>query len=252
VTPVLATEVIRRASTALFDATNVRWSLGELVDYINDGQRQIILLRPDSNSVTASIKLGIGSKQSIPLVDGTDPNSVPTPKGVRFLRAVRNMGSDGRTPGRAIRECSRVALDNEVPDWHFANPAATVQHYIFDNIAPKTFYVYPAIPNPSNTYIEMVYSGLPVTVLKNADGSPTSPTDLLTLSDQYINALLDFVLARCYAKDASYAGNMARAQAHIQSFGASLSATMTTEFTAAAAQQATPTPAAAAQARSGG
>lgn len=247
----LASEIIRRASTALFDATNVRWSQGELVDYINDGQRQIILLRPDANSVTASLKLVAGSKQSIPTTEGTDPNGVPTPKGVRFLRAVRNMGSDGKTPGRAIRECSRVALDNEVPDWHFANPSPTVQHYIFDNVAPRNFYVYPAIPSGGNVYAEIVYSGLPVTVLKNADGSPTSATDLLTLPDQYINALLDFVLARCYAKDASYAGNMQRAQVHIESFGNSLQVTMSTEFLAAAAQQATPTPAAAPQARTG-
>jgi hypothetical protein len=248
---VLATEIIRRASTALFDATNVRWSQGEIVDYINDGQRQIILLRPDANSVTASVKLVPGSKQSIPVADGTDPNGVATPKGVRFLRAVRNMGTDGRTPGRAIRECSRVALDNEVPDWHFANPSSTVQHSIFDNIAPKTYYVYPACPASGNVYIELVYSGLPVTVLKNADGSPTSATDQLTLSDQYINALLDFVLMRCYAKDASYAGNMSRAQVHLEAFGNSLNVTMTTEFLAAAAQKATPTPAASAQSRTG-
>lgn len=247
----LATEVIRRVSTALFDPTNVRWSLSELVDYINDGQRQIILLRPDSNAVTASLRLVSGSKQSIPLVDGVDPNTVPTPKGIRFLRAVRNMGGDGRTPGRAIRECSRVALDNEVPDWHFANPAAVVQHYIFDNIAPKTFYVYPAVPQAGNVYAEIIYSGLPVTVQKNGDGSPTSATDLLTLSDQYINALVDFVLMRCYAKDASYAGNMQRAQVHLEAFGNSLNVSMSTEFLAAAAQQATPTPAAAPQTRTG-
>lgn len=247
-----ATEIIQRASIALQDTTNVRWSMQELVNYINDGQRQIILLRPDSNAVTASVKLVPGSKQSIPMADGTDPAGVSTPKGIRFLRAVRNMGANGLTPGRAIRECSRVALDNELPDWHSANASEIVQHYIFDNIAPKVFYVYPSIPTPSNTYIEVVYSGLPVTVLTNGDGSPTTGTDVLTLSDQYVNALLDFVLMRCYAKDASYAGNMQRAMAHLEAFGNSLNVSMTTEFMAAAAQLATPTPAAAPQNRTGG
>jgi hypothetical protein len=229
----LASDIIVRAAHALFDETNVRWSKPELLRYITDGERQIVLLRPDAGSITATLTLVAGSKQSI-----------PESTGIRFLRAIRNMGvaPNPDTPGRAIRECSRVALDNEMPDWHFVNPTTTIQHYVFDNIAPKTFYVYP--PAQPNTKIEVVYSAVPPPV--------TAEGQQLSLTDQYINALLDWVLYRCYAKDASYAGNMQRAQAHLEAFGNSLQMTMQTEHMAAAAQAATPTPAAAAQARTGG
>lgn len=247
----LATDIITRVSIALFDQTNVRWSQAEIVNYINDGQAQIILYRPDANSVTGSIRLVTGSKQSIPLAQTTDPNGVALPPGIRFLRVIRNMGSDGRTPGRSIRECSSVALDNELPDWHWLNPAAAVQHYIFDNIAPQNFYVYPSVASGATPYIEVVYAGLPVKVLSNSDGSPTTATNQLTLQDQYINPLMDFVLYRCYAKDASYAGNMQRAMSHYEAFGNSLQVTQNTMFMAAAAEQATPTPRAAAQTRTG-
>jgi hypothetical protein len=242
----LASDIITRVSTTVFDNTGVRWAQPELLNHVTDAQRQIVLLRPDANSVTASVQLITGTKQSIPSGSTPlDPNGVSTPAGIRFLRATRNMGADGKTPGRAIRECSRVALDNEIPDWHSASPTTNlVQHTIFDNIAPRTFYVYPGIANGATPYIELVYAALPAVV--------TLPNQVLSLSDEYINAVVDWALFRCYAKDAAYAGNMQRAQAHYEMFGNSLQVTMNSDFMAAAAQQATPTPAAAAQSRTGG
>lgn len=228
----LASDIIDRVSTAIFDATSVRWAVPELLRHITDAERQIIVLRPDAGSITATLTLVAGSKQSI-----------PANTGIRFLRAIRNMGlsPSADAPGRAIRECSRVALDNEMPDWHYANPAAVIQHYVFDNIAPKIFYVYP--PAQAGTKIEAVYSAVPVAV--------TAAGQTLTLSDQFVNAVVDWVLFRCYAKDAAYAGNMQRAQAHLEMFANTLQVNMNTEFMAAAAQAATPTPAAAAQVRTG-
>lgn len=241
----LASDIITRASTTLFDTTGVRWAQPEMLNNITDAMRQIVLLRPDANSITASVQLVTGTKQAIPNGSSTqDPAGVSTPAGIRFLRATRNMGADGKTPGKAIRECSRVALDNEIPDWHTATPTALlVQHTIFDNIAPRTFYVYPGIANGSTPYIELVYAGLPAVV--------TAADQVLSLSDDYINSVLDWVLFRCYAKDASYAGNMQRAQTHYSAFADSLQVTMSADFMAAAGQQATPTPASASQSRTG-
>lgn len=236
----LASDILNRASRTLFDLTNVRWPESELLDYIEDGQHAIILHRPDANAVNETIQLSIGTRQTLP--DGAGLNATK-PKGIRFLRAVRNMGN-GNTPGRAIRECSRVALDNEEPDWHAAgNASATIQHYIFDNVDPRHFYVYPPASSTA-VNIEVVYSALP--------GAVNASTDTLTLPDQYINAIYDWVLYRAYSKDASYAGNLQRAQHHLQAFAAYLGVTMQIEFAAASSQQATPTAAAAPQARTGG
>lgn len=226
----LASAILNRASRTLFDLTNVRWPESELLDYIADGQHAIILHRPDANAVNATMALVAGSRQELPV------------GGIRFLRAVRNMGN-GSTPGRAIRECSRVALDNEAPDWHYAGAAAIIEHYIFDNVDPRHFYVFPPAAS-SAVNIEVIYSALPAAVL-NANS-------VLTLPDQYINAIYDWVLYRAYSKDASYAGNLQRAQHHLQAFGAYLGVTMQIEFAAASSQGATPTAAAAPQARTGG
>lgn len=225
-----ASAILNRASRTLFDLTNVRWPESELLDYIADGQHAIILHRPDANAVNATMQLAIGSRQELPV------------GGIRFLRAVRNMGN-GNVPGRAIRECSRVALDNENPNWHFDTPSNTIQHYIFDNVDPRHFYVYPPAQS-TQAHIEVIYSALPEPV--------NSAADTLTLPDQYINAIYDWVLYRAYSKDASYAGNLQRAQHHLQAFGAYLGVTMQIEFAAASSQAATPTAAAAPQARTGG
>lgn len=226
----LASAILNRASRTLFDLTNVRWPETELLDYIADAQNAIILHRPDANAVNATMPLVAGSRQTLPT------------GGIRFLRATRNMGN-GSTPGRAIRECSRVALDNENPNWHYDSASAVIQHYIFDNVDPRHFYVYPpALSSAVN--IEVIYSALPDPV--------TGPSSVLTLPDQYINAIYDWVLYRAYSKDASYAGNLQRAQHHLQAFAAYLGVTMQIEFAAASSQGATPTAAAAPQARTGG
>jgi hypothetical protein len=232
----ITSDITDRAARTLFDTTKVRWIAAELRSFVEDAERAIVFFRPDANAINASVQLVGGTRQTLPV------------GGVRFLRAVRNMGANGLVPGKAIRECSRVALDSEQPDWHYASPDAVVEHYIFDNVDPKHFYVFPCVSGttgaPSNTYIEMIYSANPAPI--------TDEGQTLTLDDQYINPILDFVLWRAYSKDAQYAGNMARAQSHMAAFGSALDINMKNSFFAAMAQAATPTPAAAAQANGNG
>lgn len=212
-----ASDVTNRASRILFDTTQVRWPIAELLDYCTDAERQIVLLRPDANPKNESLQLVSGSRQIIPS------------SGVRLLRVVRNMGTNGETPGRAIRSVSREAMDNELPDWHFASPSLTVQHYYHDNIDPKHFYVYPAVTGTPGIaapcFIEAIYSAVPAVVV--------SAGQVLTLADHYLNPILDWVLYRAYSKDASYAGNMARAGVHLQNFANALQVTMRVEWAAA-------------------
>lgn len=231
----LASDVIRRAATILLDLTKVRWTEAELLDYITDGQSMIVFFRPDANTVNVPLQLVGGTRQSIPA------------DGIRFMRATRNMGSTGLAPGRSVRECSRVALDNEDPDWHFANPKTTVEHFVFDNADPKHFFVYPCVSGAlgvaANVYLDIAYSKQPAAV--------TSTSQTLELADTYLTPLLDWVLYRCFSKDAQYAGNMARAQSYMQSFGMALDLNMKIAFGASSPQYATPTPAAAPQVQRG-
>lgn len=210
-----ASDIITPVARTLFDQTNVRWTVDELIDYINDGQQAIVLLRPDANAINANVALVGGTKQSIPS------------GGIRLLRVTRNMGSDGNTPGRAIRECEREALDNEVPDWHYARAAKVTQHFVFDNIDPRHYYVYPAatgaqgVPQ-TDCNIEIIYSATPA--------KAATADDVLTLGDQYLPPLTDYVLYRAFTKDTNYAGNIQRASSHLQAFANALQVNMKIEW----------------------
>lgn len=218
----LAGDIIRRAERILFDDTNVRWTEAELLDYINDAMRQVVMFRPDSNAKNEAVQLVTGTKQTIPA------------SGIRLLRVVRNMGG-GSTPGKAIREISRLTLDAEIDGWHeAANHGSIVRHYVFDDVDPRTFYVYPGLATGITAYVEIIYSANPTTVDDAAD-----PLDL---KDQYINPVLDWVLYRAYTKDTDYAGNMNRAAAHLQSFANELQITVQTERMASSRVERAPNP----------
>jgi len=199
--------VIDRVQTTLQDTTGVRWPVvGELVLWINDAQREIALLKPDSAAKNTTITLTTGTKQEIP----NDGN--------RLLRVVRNMSAASGGNGlRSVRIVSREVLDAQTPDWH--DPSITgdaahtniVKHYVYDEQNPRNFYVYPGVSG--NTYLEIIYSANPVTVTQG---------DNLDIPDIYANAVMNYVLYMAYMKDAEYAGNSQRAANHFQIFTASV------------------------------
>lgn len=214
----LASDIINRVSRILLDVARVRWTEAELIDYINDAQRQIVVHRPDANARNVSVALVAGTKQALPA------------GGVRFLRAVRNMGASGAKPGRSIRETTREALDSERVDWHSEAPNAdgSVTHFVFDPVDPKRYYVYPQAK--AGVQIEIVYSAAPATV--------TGTGDALALDDVFINPVIDWVLYRSLSKDADYAGNMARALQHMQSFANELGVELVASMSPPAARSA--------------
>jgi len=197
---ITAQTLIDRAEVILQDTTNIRWPASELLGWLNDGQREVVMLRPDAFAKTASMALVSGTKQSIPS------------DGYSLLKVVRNMGSGGSTPGRAVRKVPQELLDSQNPDWHAATATSVVQHYAFDSRSPKIFYVYP--PSLGTTQIELLYSAAPTDV--------AAIGNTITLDDIYANPLIDYILFRAYSKDMEDIGNKERAVAHRQSFENSL------------------------------
>jgi len=199
-----AKDIISRASAIINDTTNIRWPEAELLNYLNDAQREIVNQRPDANSVNASIALVAGTKQTIPA------------SGIRLLDVVRNMGAfAAQVAGNAVRLVSREVLDAQTPNWH-SMPTGTIQHYVFDPHDPKTFYVFPQAAGTEA--LEIIYSSAPTDVV----GNPLTGAEVINVDDIYANAMLDFILSRAYQKDSDYAGNINRAALHYQSFMNSL------------------------------
>ena len=191
------TNLAARARDILHDTTSggVRWLDAELLNNINDAQRMIVLLKPNSNPVTSGETMVAGSKQTIPT------------GGIQLLDVIRNVS------GNAIRRVDRDILDSENPGWHEATASNTAEHFIFSEDQPDVFYLYPQqTATPGN--VEIVYSAAPTDL-----GSLAST---IALNDIYANVIIDFLLYRCYLKDTEYAGNQQRAQQHYVAFNEAL------------------------------
>ena len=204
--PIAAQAVIRRCVETLQDTTSIRWPVAELVRYLNDGQREIIVHRPDAMVTNAARALSAGSKQSLPA------------GGTKLIDVVRN-SSGNKT---SIRLCSREILDAQSPGWHNLTGVTEIKHYMFDPRDPTTFYVYPPAA-ASGASVELVYSALPSDVTEPAAGTDyTAVTGNISVPDIYGNALQDYILYRAYMKDSQYAGNGNRATAHYGAFANAL------------------------------
>ena len=201
--PVFATEVMGDARVLLQDETSVRWPLRELRRWINAGLREIATYRPDSVTSNRVVALRAGSLQIVP--------------GLKLLRVVRNSSmanNDGiRTGGAAVTAVAREIMDTQHPNW--SNPAVftptkAVTHVVFDEEDPRSFYVWP--PNDGTGRLEIVIAVAPTPLpLGNPIERLTSYAVELGIDDTLHNALVSYVVSRCYQKDAAFGGNRERA-----------------------------------------
>ncbi len=198
--------LISRIQDSLQDTTGVRWTEAELLRYINDAQREVVNFKPQASADHSNVQLATGTEQSIPDV------------ALSLIKVVRNMSATGgsATGKKSIRLVDEDILNSIEPDWH--DPTVTgdaahgsvIKHYIFDPDDPRRFYVYPGVKSGSNAYVELITSRSPT------DLSATRST--IYIDDIYGNALVDYVLFRCYMKDSEFAGNAQRASQHYQLF----------------------------------
>lgn len=181
--PIPAAELISRASTILQDDEHVRWPVPELLEWMNDAAREIILRRPSARAVTQALALKAGTQQDI-----QDPS-------VQLLDVVRNLGSDGLTPGRAVRRVERQLLDDQCPDWHMERKKSSIRHYTYDDRSTKSFYVYP--PAVAGVQVEVLVSQLPPVI--------AAATEAIDMPLEYLNAMVNYMAYRAFSKDSEYA-----------------------------------------------
>ena len=205
--PIPAQQIIRRCVETLQDTTSIRWPVAELVRYLNDGQREVVLYRPDSMVTNATVTCVAGTKQALPA------------NGAKLIEVIRNARAAGAK--RAVRMVNREILDAQMPGWHALAGVDDVLHFMYDPRDPRVFYVYP--PATTNTQLDIVYAAYPTDIVEPADGATyTAVTGNISLPDIYGNVLQDYILYRAYTKDSEYAGNAQRAQAHYAAFANAL------------------------------
>ncbi|CDS48909.1 Phage protein [Polaromonas sp. CG9_12] len=203
--PIAAQSLIRRVVENLQDNTSIRWPVSELVRYLNDGQREIVLYRPDAIRTTGAVSLVAGARQTLPV-------------GATKLIEFWNNATGNK---RAVRLVNREILDSQSPGWQNLAGVAEILHYTYDPRIPTEFFVYP----PATIAASLVgaYSSMPAEVAEPADGVLyTAVSGSISVPDIYANTLQDYILYRAYDKDSEYAGNAARSQARYAAFANAL------------------------------
>lgn len=199
---ILASAIAAKAKILVQDTTGVRWPDTEWLGWLNSGQREICIERPNACTKLASTPLVAGTKQSIPA------------DGIMFLDFVRNMGAAGAAPGTAPRKVARQMLDSLLPGWHSATPNAVVQHFVFEPMAPKNYYCYPPQPAGTTQQGEILYTANPTDC--------ATMNSAIALDDIYETVLLDYLMYRAYAKDNEFVGNAERSLMSRKAFDAAI------------------------------
>lgn len=203
---ILANTIVTDVAKDLKDTSNVFWTKSELLGWLNAGQREIVVLKPTANTkITTMLLTASAAQQSIPA------------DGYAFMRAVRNMGSGGSTPGTMIREIHGQTMDDFDPNWRkTVNAGSEVAGYIYSPSAPRIFHVQPIAP-ASALHVEIEYSAAPVdATINGVDGGNTNSA--IGIDDAYAPALHQYVMHRAFAKNAEQAAHQARSADHFKQF----------------------------------
>lgn len=183
-----ATSFISEVQTELQDASATRWSVAELVAYLNEANLLTVTHRPDTNAVAHTFAAAAGALQTIPataiaLVD-VDCNHV--------------------TPFAEVTRVAKEQLDSLNLKWQSMTQVAIAKHYTYDPLTPRVFYVYP--PMIAGTELDIMTADYPALV-------PSTPSGNLPLPDWTVPALKAYVKYKAWSKDAEVAGNAALASA---------------------------------------
>lgn len=183
-----ATSFISEVQTELQDTSATRWSVAELVAYLNEANLLTVTHRPDTNAVAHTFAAAAGALQTIPataiaLVD-VDCNHV--------------------TPFAEVTRVAKEQLDSLNLKWQSMTQVAIAKHYTYDPLTPRVFYVYP--PMIAGTELDIMTADYPALV-------PSTPSGNLPLPDWTVPALKAYVKYKAWSKDAEVAGNAALASA---------------------------------------
>lgn len=223
-------EVIWRASVLLGDSAPQfsRYTEQELVMWLEDSEMALTKYLPEACTRLDSIKLKTGAYQSIDTIapssiklEATGLNPSASVFGIQPLYPVCNMGSNGATPGAAIRLIDKKTLDVIDPLWQTRTGTA-VDEWMQDPQNPKVFHVYPSPPAGTDVWIKMAYTAQPAKMVNT--GTPGSPkydfagsnTDTLSVADEYAQDCVNYIVARANMKDTDWTdGNKAGAFAQL-------------------------------------
>lgn len=219
----LCSDILRGVSARLQDedAAARRWPWEasaesySLMDALNAAVRDIVARRPDATARTEAMRLEPGLRQRIPraALHRTSRDAVS------LIGLVRNLGADGRTPGRPI---FRTELDALRTSAGWGKAGSRVENWAYSPLDDReTFWVHPGVEAAREVWVEAVYAAEPP--------QAASPSDAFPLPDAFANAAALWVLSDALTGDHAEA-NVAKAQVLYRAFVESLGAKLQTDL----------------------
>ncbi len=169
-----AATILDSAAGTLLDRAHRTWSASDLLNYLNEALRATAGVQPPGFYVVqVSRTLAAGEQQELP------------EDAVSLLDVPRNTG------GRIITQVDKGLLDESNRFWPAATQETVVEHFTFDPRNPLRFVVFP--PNDGTGTADVIYNAVPPQVMYS--------TEDIDVSSNYESPLIQFVLAKCYAKN---------------------------------------------------
>lgn len=163
--------LIRDVQARLQDASGVVWAEADMFDYFNNALYVLMLARPHAFSAISSLLLT------------ADANQQSITNAYMILDIIRNMGSDGSTPGKPISEIDRWQMDTISRAWYSQIGKTYVEHYMYEpEKSLSSFHVYPKTHATTPVYVEANLATYPTKVARTFvnTASVDVPTDVFT------------------------------------------------------------------------
>lgn len=203
--------ILNRVMHVTKDYDMVRWTLPELILWLNDAQGQIAQMHPRAAADQIILTLKEGSRQDLRLID-------PTVQWVRLHELQFNI-TNNEPAGKAVRQIVSYSLDRGVPDWRGrAATAREVVEYALDERVPYLFDVNPPVREGVQVMAMVTVKPAPIGALTTDGTALLDPDERFGLAHGYDIAATDYILFRCFSKDANDPSYQNRANGHLQAF----------------------------------
>lgn len=195
--PTPISTVLKNAARTLQDLGAVRWKTSHLVGYLNEGQLEINVQRPDATSSRVTVDLVAGAKQTAPATAS------------KWLDVYANDTAGSKLAVTQLTD--RRHLDAAEPGWRGAAGSAVIYHFWFDERDPTLIEVYP--PATSAAKLDALLSLKPTVVTEPADSvMPADVSGNIFVPDEFSNVLRDFVIFRALSMETEQSLNIQAAQ----------------------------------------
>ena len=187
---------IDMAERKILDESNDEYSEQNLLDLYHLAIKEIINLVPRAHTETKIWKMAPQTRQVCP-ADAAE-----------LVDVVMNMGTDGATPGAAIRETTLDVMRALLPGWEAEAASATIEHFMRLAESKVEFMIYPK--STGTNYLMARVTTIPPAVLWDASGD--FKLAIIPIDDTFSHAIINGMVYIAYDDDSDTPGNTPRSE----------------------------------------